>query len=151
MKKRALFSLLIVFILAVSLVSCGEKETPTTEIPQRPGNGNFDGTRMMGGGLMDIIAEATGLTMPEMQEQTANGEKTLADIITENGGDVDAVKAQLIEAFAEMPQRDGQEINVEEMVDNMLNGTGAPFPGGGGRMGGGGGGQGNGQGQGQSK
>ena len=48
--------------------------------------------------------------------------KTLADIITENGGDVDAVKATLTEALAGSDFLQGQD--AETFVTDFLNGNG---------------------------
>jgi hypothetical protein len=72
---------------------------------------------------MTIISEATGLSIEELQEEAASG-ATLAEIITAHGGDVEAVKAELIEAMSQMPNAD--ETDIEQRVSDLLNNT---FPG----------------------
>ena len=74
-------------------------------------------------GFMTIITEATGLSIEALQEEAASG-STLAEIIMANGGDVEAVRAQLIEAMSEMPNAD--ETDIEGRVSDLLNN---PFPG----------------------
>lgn len=74
-------------------------------------------------GFMTIITEATGLSMETLREEAAGG-ATLAEIITAHGGDVEAVKAKLIEAMREMPNV--QEQDIEQRVSDLLNNT---FPG----------------------
>ena len=83
-------------------------------------------------GFMTIISEATGLSIEELREEAAGG-AALADIITANGGDVEAVKAELIEAMSEMPNAD--ETYVEGRVSDLLNNS-LPGPGIEGRPGG---------------
>jgi hypothetical protein len=68
--------------------------------------------------FMAIISEATGLDPQTLQEETASG-STLAEIITANGGDVEAVKAELIEAMSEMPN--AQEQDIEQRVSDLLS------------------------------
>jgi hypothetical protein len=74
-------------------------------------------------GFVTIITEATGLSMETLREQAAGG-ATLAEIITAHGGDVEAVKAELIEAMSEMPN--AQEGDIEGRVSDLLNN---PLPG----------------------
>ena len=81
--------------------------------------GSFGG-RGFGGPFMDVISQATGLSVEEIQAQTADG-KTLAEIISENGGNLEAIRSQLIEQFNDFPN--AQENDVEQQVDNLLNGT----------------------------
>jgi hypothetical protein len=50
----------------------------------------------------NIIGEATGLDPETLREEAASG-TTLAEVITANGGDVEAVKAELIEALSDAP------------------------------------------------
>ena len=81
-----------------------------------------EGQRSQGRGpimLLDIASEATGLDVETIREQAADG-ATLAEIITANDGDVEAVKAQMIEAMEDMP-RLPDDGDVEQFVDNMLN------------------------------
>ena len=68
--------------------------------------------------IMNIVSEATGLDVETIREQSANG-ATLAEIITANGGDVEEVKAKLIEAMMKNPN--ASEEDVEQRVEEMLN------------------------------
>jgi hypothetical protein len=64
-----------------------------------------------------VLTEATGLTIEEIQAQTAAG-KTLAEIIEASGGDVAAVTTDLIAALQDSPIAQRQD--VETYVTNML-------------------------------
>jgi hypothetical protein len=84
--------------------------------------------------MMDIVSEATGLDIDTIREQSANG-ATLAEIITNNGGNVEDVKTKLIDALSDMPNSAEQDIEqrVEEMLNNPLpqpnfEGGGRPEP-----------------------
>ena len=65
----------------------------------------------------DIVSEATGLTRVELRERTGTG-KTLAEIIEATGGDVTAVRADLVAAFGELPNAEEQD--PEAMADRWL-------------------------------
>jgi hypothetical protein len=67
-----------------------------------------------------IVSEETGLSVEEIQAQTAEG-ATLAEIVTANGGDLEAVTTALIKVFSEFPGREGQDI--EQQVFDFLNGS----------------------------
>jgi hypothetical protein len=71
---------------------------------------------------MTIITEATRLSIEALQEESVGG-ATMAEIITTNGGDVETVKAKLIEAMSEMPN--AGEGDIEKRVSDLLNN---PFP-----------------------
>jgi polyisoprenoid-binding protein YceI len=73
--------------------------------------------------LMAIISEATGLDPETLREETASG-ATLGEIIEAHGGDVEAVKAELITALSTAP--DQQEQDIEQFVSDFLNN---PLPG----------------------
>lgn len=77
------------------------------------------GGRGVGGPFLDVVSQATGLSVEEIQAQTADG-RTLADIISENGGDLEAVRAQLVEQFSSFPN--AQADDVAQQVDDVLNG-----------------------------
>lgn len=74
--------------------------------------------------MWDVLTEATGLTVEEIQTQTAEG-TTLIELIQANGGDVEAVKADLIASLEDSPlaQRDG--LDLEQYVMDMLTGMAA--------------------------
>ncbi len=67
--------------------------------------------------VFDVIAEETGLSMEEIQAQAAEG-ATLAEIVEANGGDLEAVRASLIEALGESPN--AAELDIEQMADEWL-------------------------------
>jgi hypothetical protein len=73
--------------------------------------------------FMTIITEAMGLSIEALREEAAGG-ATMAEIITAHGGDVEAVKAQLIGAMSDMPN--AQEQAIEQRVSDLLNN---PLPG----------------------
>lgn len=73
--------------------------------------------------LWDVLTEATGLSIEEIQTQTTAG-KTLAELIETNGGDVEALKADLIEALQDSPIAQRQDMDLETYVDNMLTNSG---------------------------
>ena len=142
MNAKRILTFIIITTLALLVAACGaDKGADTTpeppapvapaEAPQPPeGRPNLgeqgQGPGFGGGGpmgFMTIITEATGLSIEALQEEAASG-STLAEIITANGGDVEAVKAELIEAMSEMPNAD--ETDVEGRVSDRLNN---PLPG----------------------
>ena len=155
MNAKLKVKLVVVFIttitLALLVVACGadkaEEMTPAlpapvapAEAPQppegRPNPGEQGQPPGFGSGgpmgFMTIISEATGLDPETLQEEAAGG-ATMAEIVTANGGDVEAVKAELIEAMSEMPNAD--ETDVEGRVSDLLNNP-LPGPGSEGRPGG---------------
>ena len=67
--------------------------------------------------IYDVIAEETGLSVEEIQEQTADG-KTLAEIIEANVGDGEVIKEKLLEILDETDQVRGQDL--EEFLANIL-------------------------------
>jgi hypothetical protein len=73
------------------------------------------------GGLFNtvftIVGEETGLSPQEVREQLS-AETTLSEIIEANGGDLEAVRAALIEAFGQLPNAD--EFNPEQLADDWL-------------------------------
>ena len=121
-------------------------EMLTTGIEERVNNlftmsFNFDGVRPDGGpaqnrpfdfNLPGVLAEATGLEPQDLIAQLQDG-KTPAELIEENGGDVEAVKAQIMASITErineavangnMTQENADQIlaNLEERIDNLLN------------------------------
>ncbi len=66
-----------------------------------------------------ILNDTTGLTTEAIRAKTDTG-TTLADLIEANGGDVDAVHAQLVEALSDSPIAQSQDL--EQYVTDMLNG-----------------------------
>jgi hypothetical protein len=140
MKSKHTIAVIVVAILAVLVTACnaaGEAntvaepaasarpvETDQGQDFQRPSRGpDAQGQSPMA--FMNIISEATGLDIATIREQSADG-ATLAEIITANGGDVEAVEAELITALGDSPIQ--QEQDIEQFVSNLLNN---PLPGGG--------------------
>ncbi|MCA9954453.1 MAG: hypothetical protein KC434_07020, partial [Anaerolineales bacterium] len=72
-------------------------------------------------GVMDVVftavAEATGLTVEDIQAQMGEG-TTLTSIIEANGGDVTAVREALISALNELPN--AAELDVEQIANSWL-------------------------------
>lgn len=67
--------------------------------------------------VFTLVSEQTGLSPEEIRAQMADG-ATLAEIIKDNGGDVEAVRASLIEAFSQMPN--AADLDVEQMAADWL-------------------------------
>lgn len=134
MKLKQTVGLAFLVILAVLLAACGApadssyEQTSAPESGNRPegGEGAQGGPSGFGGaGLMQIISDATGLDVDSIRQQTADG-ATLAEIITANGGNVEEVKARLIESMSQMPNAD--ETDIEQRVSDLLNNP-VPQPG----------------------
>lgn len=68
--------------------------------------------------IYDVIAEETGLSIEEIQEQTVSG-ITLAEIIESNGGDVELIQEKLLAALDATEQFRGQDL--EEFLANILH------------------------------
>lgn len=101
---------------------------------ERNGRGGRDGGRqMIGRELISLVAEQTGLTNVEVLQVMRDG-STIAEIMTENGGDVDALVSTIVanaterlnEAVAEeritQEEADERLIAIEETVTAILNG-----------------------------
>lgn len=67
-------------------------------------------------GFLPIISETTGISVENLQTEMAGG-ATPAEAITALGGDLDAVRAALIESLSSQPNVS----NVEQQVDEFLN------------------------------
>lgn len=130
----------------VEAIKAQVTEMLTTGIEERVNNlftmpFNFDGVRPDGRpaqnrpfdfDLPGVLAEATGLEPQDLMAQLQDG-KTPAELIEENGGDVEAVKAQIMASITEkvnegvanenITQENADQIlaNLEERIDNLLN------------------------------
>lgn len=72
------------------------------------------------GNLSEVIESATGLNFRELRQSARENNQTLAEAISANGGDVDAVVTALTaEITSEHPELDATE--VAEKVDGILN------------------------------
>ena len=87
-------------------------QTKTGEVPeQRPGD--------IFNTVFTIVSEEIGLSVEEIQSQTAEA-ITLAEIIESNGGDVEAVRALLVEALSELPN--AEDLDAEQLASEWLGG-----------------------------
>jgi hypothetical protein len=68
--------------------------------------------------VFGVIAQETGLSVEEVQAAMADGQ-SLTEIIEANGGDVEAVRAALVEAFQALPN--AADLNAEELADQWLS------------------------------
>lgn len=85
-------------------------QTKTGEAPQGPG-GLFET-------VLSVVADETGLTVEEIQAALADGQ-SLAEIIGSNGGDIEAVRAAMIDALEALPS--AEEFDASERADQWLN------------------------------
>ena len=67
--------------------------------------------------VFTIVSEETGLTVEEIQGQTAEA-TTLAEIIETNGGDIEAVRTRLIEALSQQPN--AADLDAEQIASEWL-------------------------------
>lgn len=69
--------------------------------------------------LMEIISEASGLSLEELRDEATEGE-SLADLLTAAGVEVETVRLTLLEALADSQFADQPE-GLESFVDEYLN------------------------------
>jgi hypothetical protein len=119
MKSKTILISLIVLALAlpIGLANAQEatEEAPIVEVSAHP-----HPIRDILREVMDIVTEATGLSQEEVLQQLRDG-ATLSEIITANGGDVEAIKAEvttLITERIETAVSDGRI--TQERADEML-------------------------------
>lgn len=67
-----------------------------------------------------VVGEVTGIPVATLREEMADG-ATLGEAINANGGDVEAVRSALIEAFSVLPNLEGQD--GDQIVDDLLSGS----------------------------
>ncbi len=85
-------------------------QNKTGEMPENPMAGVMDV-------VFTAVAEATGLTMEEIQAQLSEG-STLPSVIEANGGEVTAVREAIITALNELPN--AAELDVEQITNSWL-------------------------------
>ena len=68
----------------------------------------------------NTIAEALGLTVQAYREKFTDETLTPADVIAAEGGDLEAIKAELMEALADTDLADTEEF--EARIDTYLTG-----------------------------
>ncbi len=125
-KTSLLIAFLLTFALGVTAVSA-QDNPPSVG---REANGGLGLLR----GAAEVVSEATGLTLRELQQELRTTEATLADIIVANGASVDTVTADIITIITEgidqavaagtMPQTRADELlaNLDANVMAVLNG-----------------------------
>ncbi|MCB9454732.1 MAG: hypothetical protein H6671_01955 [Anaerolineaceae bacterium] len=119
--KRYLTSLVLIGLLALGVTAASAQDTATTDQP---------GVLRQ---IVEIVATETGLEPAEIVAQVREG-STAADIITANGGDVEAVKAELVSVLTErintavangriiQERADTLLSNLDNLVNRALNG-----------------------------
>ena len=122
MKKITILAIIMVLALAAGIV--GAQDRPRGR--QGPGNGLL-------AEAAKLVQEQTGLTPQEIRQQLAQG-KTLEQVITDNGGDVEAVIKGIVDAATErinqavtdgkLPQARADEMlkNLESTVRTLITG-----------------------------
>jgi hypothetical protein len=106
---------LLIIIMSFGVVSMAAAQSPDEEDSPEP-HGRRGGHHI----VFETIAEALGLEPEELHELLeADEDITLADIIIAQGGDVDAIQAQIVAAIDEVSDKDLAEI--EEHVAEVLN------------------------------
>lgn len=80
-------------------------------------------------GAITAVADATGLTTEEIRT-LLDEDQTLADIVTANGADLDAVRAALAEQFADATLAEGQTLEsaIEEVLTTAVEMRQGPQP-----------------------
>jgi hypothetical protein len=133
MKRFNMLAIALVMVIAlVSVGAAAAQQGPGGGGPGGDGRGGRHGFGMLREALA-IISEETGLTELEIVQQVRDG-ATLAEIITANGGDVQAVTDAIIAVVTEqvneavangrITQERADEIlaNLPTMVESALNG-----------------------------
>lgn len=120
MKTKALVVTIIVFVLSLFVGVVGAQEDEA-----QPNRTRI--VRMLGGEVVEIVTESTGLTTADILQQIRDG-STLAEIIADNGGDVDAIIAEVeaevmsrIETAVEEARitQDTADIFLENLSENL--------------------------------
>jgi hypothetical protein len=141
MKTKAMIVTVIALVLAIVIGVVSAQDGR----PNRGNRGEHGGLDLMLD-MVDIVTNATGLTMQEIRQQVADG-ATLAEVIEANGGSVDAVIAEAMTAIEERvaeaqengsisEERAAQMLeNLEQRLIDAVNGAGGFMGRGGGMMG----------------
>lgn len=79
---------------------------------------------------INVVAAATGLSAEEIQSSLSVGAVSLRDIVTQHGGDADAVRSAIADALAAEPSFQGRDIEslVSGLYDNASNAPATPTP-----------------------
>lgn len=103
----------LISLMGVGFASAQDPAVPADQEQSAPRFDRPDGT------LVDLVADATGLEREAIVEQLREG-ATLAEIITTNGGDLEALQAAMVEAL--VTNRGLDEAAAQERVNQFLNG-----------------------------
>ena len=114
MKRIIITIMVLVSVLgSASFVSAQQPPAnPSQQGGPRGGNDRF-------GAVLDAVSEATGLEREEIVTLTREDGMTLAEIITANGGSLDAVQATIVASFTEAVNE--ELANLDERVSDLLN------------------------------
>jgi hypothetical protein len=121
MKRKILVASMIVLVMALpAAVSYAQEATEEAPIVEE---GRRHPIRDIMHDVMDIVTEATGLSREEVRQQLRDG-ATLSEIITANGGDVEAIKAEVIALVTERIESavtDGRlsRERADELLENL--------------------------------
>lgn len=109
-----------VVVVAVSAIGIGAASAQQGNPPAGQPGGRMLGRGGLLGNVAEIVADATGLTPLELRQQIRQG-TTLAEIITANGGDVDAVTADIVAAVTEQVNQAVADARItQERADQLL-------------------------------
>lgn len=118
MKSKILIISMIVLVMAMPVASSYAQEA-TEEAPIVQ-EGRHRPIREVLRETMEIVTEATGLSREEVVQQMRDG-ATLSEIITANGGDVEAIKAEVTALITERIETAVTEGRLSrEQADTML-------------------------------
>lgn len=133
--KKILFVVLSLIVLALAAGAAGAQAVmPPAEPPPHPPAFVPRGERLLGD-VLQIVAESLGIDRADLIEQLRGS--TLGDVITANGGDIDAISAAIEAEVTDRIQRavaDGRLTqeradlflgNLDQAVERAMN-TGVP-------------------------
>ncbi len=138
MKKIGLIIVSVVAVLAVVGVVSAQEQTPAAPpAPVTPGRGLFGaaGREPVLGDLLQLVADDLGVQPQDILQQMRG--KTLADVIADNGGDLNQITADVTAAVTErinqavtdgsLTQERADQIlgSLDDAVQRALSGNGA--------------------------
>ena len=98
--KKQISIMLVVLLMALVAVNVAGAQGPNNPNAPRRGDGK----------ILEAISEATGLDALELAQTARETDTSLADLITQNGGDVVAVQAQIVAEIVAQTGRDEAEV-----------------------------------------
>lgn len=110
---------LVLLVLAISMLAA---VAVSAQDEDAPGDGPRDRFRLGDREVIQVIVEQTGLTVEEIFAEVRDG-KTLAEVITENGGDVEAIVSAAVETMTEIVNEAvASGVITQERADDILAG-----------------------------